>query len=423
MAISATGVSWLTLPNDPISLITQYQSIAAWGYETEEPLRFPLFVINPFGGFAQKNIFSVLLATACLISLYVGYQLTRPAKSALFFIVCAACLLTSYVIGLLGTLTAILGLTCGITFLAFDRFLRKAWDLRSASLFLIVITGLLIGDWDPFDFSVYDYATAKISTESRSIICRLTWWEFNLKQLLDNPLSGSGLDSFSGLFMEYAYQKPEVLENCEATPSHSHNLILHLIGETGLFGLIFIAGPVAIWFIKCLRRNTFFVVLALLSPIAFHTNTEWPLHTSMLTWFIMLTIPIAFGTRSDDTSRTKFSGKFIIATGLMVCALYGAVTTAAHRAVSLERYIIQRSTAPKQIELLIKSKYRTHPAFRPIYEIAINRALLDIAVHQKDYDLIKRSLIDYRKSIGPIAGHSEINRIYKARQVLSDLSQ
>ena len=417
-SIGLCGLLWLVFPSYTDSYINLSQATDRWTTEPQKTLRFPLLVFNPFGGFAQKNIFSVLLSTSIILVIAIIYLKNphpKPLMTKLGTV--ALCIMVSYTVGVAGSLTAAAGLVVGILLLLV--YFWKQYRRIELGL-LLVILGLIAGIYYPPTDSPYVNAVNKIVGENSATDCRILWWLFNFEQFLKNPFFGEGLDSFSGAYMLHAHQTPGVFDVCNSTPSHSHNAIGMIAAETGVFGLVFIVFPLVIWLYLTSSGQNLFLITGIISPIVLHTQTEWPLNASMLTWLLFVAVPIAFSTNPAKPIAKNTLTKGLIF-GCLICASsYLVSTLAASRGVSVERYLIERSPGEKQIQMLLDSKYRLHPAFKPVYDIAINRALVDIATSAHDIDALKLVITEYRRSIGPLATPSAIQRLKRAQLVITE---
>lgn len=417
LALSICGFLWFINNNMTISLIEVFNSTEPWGYD--ESVRFPIFVINQYGGFAQRNIFSVLLATSVLLLIQLCHTKTiqiMPCSHTLPILIVFA---NSYFLALLGSLTASLGLAIGAALLAIDLFKTHKWQIKSTLLFSALCAGYFATLLEPSVDSLV--ITEKLSSTNSSTKCRLLWWSFNVQQIFANPFFGSGLDTFSGVFMEYAYANDGILDFCDASPSHSHNGILHLASETGLVGLILVASPLLLWVLLNSVGKNLLVIIGLLSPIGLHTQTEWPLHASMVVWSLLLIIPIAFSNVQQPQKQLCRPIKLFMLTSITLTSAYLISVLGAQRGVALERYVIERSDRRAQIQLMVNSRYRFHPAFKSIYDIAINRALIEIAITEKNPNALKLVIPELKKSIGPLAGHTEIKLLLTARKLITEL--
>ena len=103
-------------------------------------------------------------------------------------------------------------------------------------------------------------------------------WVIGFWGFLEKPLFGHGLGSYLSLYMDHfgRYGLAEGLTFYKLV-SVPHNLFVHILSETGLFGLIVIMGPL-IWLGLRLfgQSDNRWLVLALLMPILLHSQFEYP---------------------------------------------------------------------------------------------------------------------------------------------------
>lgn len=127
------------------------------------------------------------------------------------------------------------------------------------------------------------------STSSRLYMLRLT-----MQLIADHPLVGNGYGLFEALFGQLAQQAPPGLE--AATVTHPHNEVLYTILEGGgvaLTGLLLMVLAVLrrLW----AKGGAGLAGLALLLPVAVHTNLEYPLYQSASHGLVLVLLLVVCG--------------------------------------------------------------------------------------------------------------------------------
>ena len=103
-------------------------------------------------------------------------------------------------------------------------------------------------------------------------------WVIGFYGFLEKPFFGHGLGAYLSLYMDHfgRYGLAEGLTFYKMV-SVPHNLFVHILSETGLFGLIFIMGPLTWLGLRLFgQSDNRWLVLALLMPILLHSQFEYP---------------------------------------------------------------------------------------------------------------------------------------------------
>ncbi|MFS4436566.1 O-antigen ligase family protein, partial [Citrobacter farmeri] len=163
---------------------------------------------------------------------------------------------------------------------------------RIANAFLLISAGIGIGLVGLYvinviypDFSVL--VDKENSTSARIYMLKLTW-----QLILTHPVMGSGYGSFESLFGQLAQLTPPGLE--ADTMQYPHNELLYAWVEGGMIAVVGILLMVA-GILKRLwgKGGAKYAGVALLLPVAIHTNLEYPLYQSAthgLTLIMLLVI-------------------------------------------------------------------------------------------------------------------------------------
>lgn len=258
---------------------------------------------RPYGSFQQVNVLASFIATGAVCALWLFLH-----KHRYRWVPTVALFLLPAVLVILQSRAGSLGAASGVILLAASKLPNQ--KRRIANAFLLIVAGIGIGLIGLHiinviypDFSVI--VDKENSTSSRIYILELTW------QLIQtNPIIGCGYGSFESLFGQLAQITPQGLE--VDTMQHPHNELFYAWVEGGIVAVVGILLIVA-GILKQLwgKGGTKYAGVALLLPIAIHTNLEYPIYQSMthgLT-LIMLLVISGHGITVKCNGETKHSDK------------------------------------------------------------------------------------------------------------------
>ncbi|MBP0048858.1 O-antigen ligase C-terminal domain-containing protein [Marinobacterium sp. AK62] len=246
------------------------------------------------GVFMQPNILASAMVTAILLALY---QISSPAfgkRSGLIKLLCFATLFAASMIVLsTGSRIGLLGLVFSLPLLLFARYKVFARRRHLALAAMVVFaagcgTGLMVSEGALKAYSKLE-RLAEEGTEARPHVYRISWELFTEK-----PISGHGIGSFQSVFHERAaeYQAERGGEPLigHARFTHTHNELLFWAVEGGILALSGIVVLLAVTLIQAWRlgRQRGLALLALMTPIALHTQTELPFYSSIYHWVLFL---------------------------------------------------------------------------------------------------------------------------------------
>jgi O-antigen polymerase len=247
---------------------------------------------RPFGVFQQPNVMASFTATALAISLYLAalkeYQRFRIYYLGIAFAGAFLINVLQSRSGQLGCLGAILLLTP----LVFQQA-KKATSLWLGLALLGFAAGYFVMYYADSINSVKRLADM---TSYGGDAARLAIYGESLQLIADQPFSGVGYGNFEGAWqMQYASapDKDPDLARAMFNLEHPHNEILLWTVEGGLLPLAGLL-VIGIGFIRLLftqgpqHWRQSLALLALVLPIAFHTQTEFPFYTSALHWLVFI---------------------------------------------------------------------------------------------------------------------------------------
>jgi len=159
--------------------------------------------------------------------------------------------------------------------------------------------------------------------ETRLRILQGAWLMF-----LGSPVLGAGLGQFAWHHFQFVAQSGHLasIRFAGEFVDHSHNIVFHLLAETGVVGALVVLGPVAAWFAGLRRRNfdlEHWWLLALLAMIGIHSLLEYPLWYSYFLGIAALLLGIG-GTHQIQVGQ-KASTPYVVA-AVLVFGWFHAIT-------------------------------------------------------------------------------------------------
>lgn len=232
-----------------------------------------------FAGFGQYNLYGSFLVSLVLLTMWAAICLPLAMRQRLILLV----LLSIFALDVpsLNSKTAILGLTIGISFLALHIYQQgddKAMRRRAVQSFA-VLGGAMFFAWlflyfgDGKASNAYGWEVQGTSVQTRYAMWVVAWNAF-----LEAPLLGHGVGNFTTVYTDH-FARYGLTEGLVFYPTVSlpHNLVMHLLAETGLVGTLLILGPF-IWLgVTILRHHPHrWLVVALTAPMVIHSQLEYP---------------------------------------------------------------------------------------------------------------------------------------------------
>ncbi|EKD5635423.1 O-antigen ligase C-terminal domain-containing protein [Escherichia coli] len=266
---------------------------------------------RPYGSFQQVNVLASWLSTGiCCAALVYSrttfrshcrnvstFSLARKLSGISLFILSAMIVLIQSRAGYLGALFSLILIFIVQGYHGHLRQVLGAGLLVSAG----ISTGIL---WLNFGYLILPEITFPVipksgSTTSRIYMLMVTW-----KMIVMHPVVGNGYGSFEAIFGQLAR---DIAPGLEAdTVTHPHNELLLAWAEGGIVGvcglLIMIAGAIRyIW----LPTGMALSGVALLMPVAIHSNLEYPLYQSASHGLLMITLLCIAGPLSKNFKPLK----------------------------------------------------------------------------------------------------------------------
>ncbi|WP_022940579.1 PglL family O-oligosaccharyltransferase [Psychromonas hadalis] len=280
---------------------------------------------RPYGIFQQPNVLASFMATTLILA---GYLLQKIAckKTQAFLLITV--LLNMWVITITMSRTGYLGIMIALLLLspwAYQQH-KKRFTIFILTLLLAIGLASLKGD--------------ALGTRSMDNLkeggARIGMYLHSVHMIEEKPLIGYGYGSFE---KSYLVTHAERVKKGELPPesqhlTHPHNDTLFWAVEGGIVP-IFALLLLIISFLMLLRAFKLthaFALLALVIPIALHTQTEYPLYHSALHWLVLIVLIFYIDNESETMQAQQFRPTFalrifallipIFATLFMVSNLY-----------------------------------------------------------------------------------------------------
>ena len=291
----------------------------------------PIPKLHSYGMLAQSNQFGdfTALAMASLLYLY--------AKKRLHARVLTAGLLTGLLmLSLSGSRSSILYLVA-IALLSFLLYMQcrhqaehasTAKQILNISLFLLpffFLSQLLITAVLPQELVQTPVARAMDAMGTPSMSLRWQFWQTSLSLFSQSPWLGIGAGQMR--WTTYLLVDQPAINTARIFFEHSHNLLLHLFAEMGLFAGLALLSGLTLWAYGFFKKTTLHYeawwLIGLLSIIGIHSMLEYPLwYTPFLGIFAFL---LGAGEPvSLNLNRLSLSAQRLLKFALVAAIVYGA---------------------------------------------------------------------------------------------------
>lgn len=252
---------------------------------------------RPYGIFQQPNVMATFMATGIALSIWL--ELRREGGRLLmalrYGVILSAALLLVVLQSRVGQLGGLLALLLLMPQLHRQHLLSRVLAL----VILAVAIGLL---------SQYWMAGAKRGLDIyQSGGVRSDIWSFTYHLVTQNWLVGIGYGGFESTFLhryvEARSLSPDIgmeIYNLD----HPHNESLYWAVEGGIAPMVgmVIMGGALLWRLASVRWVHAMGLLALVTPILLHTQTEYPLYHAIVLWWLLLTLIYIIDTEIEETN-------------------------------------------------------------------------------------------------------------------------
>ncbi|PNW69081.1 PglL family O-oligosaccharyltransferase [Aeromonas veronii] len=252
---------------------------------------------RPYGIFQQPNVMATFMATGLALAIWL--ELRREGGRLLmalrYGVILSAALLLVVLQSRVGQLGGLLAL-----FLLMPQLYRQRLLWRILALVIVALAlGLL---------SQYGMAGVKRGVEIyQSGGMRSIYWPYAAKLIAQAPWSGWGYGSFESVFLHH-YMADKALSpsmvQIEYNLDHPHNEFLYWAVEGGIapiIGMVIMGGALLVR-LASVRWVNAMALLALVTPILLHTQTEYPLYHAIVLWWLLLTLIYCIDTEIEESN-------------------------------------------------------------------------------------------------------------------------
>lgn len=260
---------------------------------------------RPYGIFQQPNVLASFMATTLILA---GYLLQQVKDKRLQSFLLLTALLNMWVITLTMSRSGYLG-----ALIALVLFLPWAWQNNKKKL-LIYIAAISLG----LGLAMIkgDALGARNSDNLTEGGQRLVHYSNSWDMIKKQPLMGYGYGSFA---KSYLLNTAERVKDNQSKPevaylAHPHNDTLFWAVEGGVVPIVAIL-LLVISFLRLLRAFKLphaLALMALVIPIALHTQTEYPLYHSALHWLVLLVLVFYIDYEAEVIQSKNFTPTFAV---------------------------------------------------------------------------------------------------------------
>lgn len=238
---------------------------------------------RPYGIFQQPNVMASFMATG--LSLAIWLELRGDANPWLKGLRYGVILATSLLLVVLQSRVGQLGGVMALLLLS----AQLGRERRLGRMLALVALGILLGL-----ASQYLMAGARRGLEIyQSGGMRSIYWPYAAKLIAQMPWTGWGYGSFESVFLHH-YMADKALNpamvQIEYNLDHPHNEFLYWAVEGGLapmLGMVLMGGAL-LWRLGRAGIVRGAALLALVTPILLHTQTEYPFYHAIALWWALL---------------------------------------------------------------------------------------------------------------------------------------
>lgn len=340
---------------------------------------------SAYGIFQQINLLASFQATVFLIGTYL---ISRPATLRRFNLISTTVLiaiaLSSFIIFYSGSRVGLLSATVGIVIIGITRYrqLISNKTLLISAIMLVLVaaytgkTGVEKSGSKLMDLATSDEQGVAVQGASS----RKNIYAIAFELLKEKPLTGHGIGSFQKVWQEQKVDFLTRYPNAKLPPqrlSHPHNELIFWMVEGGLLavaGILITAAVVVFSAFRCgWRRGASY--LALLLPIALHTQVELPFYIGNIHWLLLMTLIFMIlnhKTKHKDLNISRAANLTITASAIACFALTTLFMT--HSLMANKGIIVflkTKMSQPAHLETALNNPY-----FRENAELYMMRTLL-----------------------------------------------
>ncbi|PKG38225.1 PglL family O-oligosaccharyltransferase [Psychromonas sp. Urea-02u-13] len=271
---------------------------------------------RPYGIFQQPNVLASFMATTLILA---GYLLQKiDCKRTQIFLLMTV-LLNMWVITVTVSRTGYLGVIIALLLLSPWSYEQHKKRFAIFVLTLLVAIGLasLKGD---------DFLAKRNIDNIKEGGVRVEMYSHSWEMIQEEPLLGYGYGSFE---KSYLITHAQRVKNGELPASglhltHPHNDTLFWAVEGGvvpLFAILFLVVNFLL-LLKAFKLSHALALMALVIPIALHTQTEYPLYHSALHWLVLIVLVFYIDNESEKIEQQQFRPTFALRVFALLIPLF-----------------------------------------------------------------------------------------------------
>jgi len=261
---------------------------------------------RPYGIFQQPNVLASFMATTLILAGYLLQKIECKRTHAFLFL---NVLLNMWVITITMSRTGYLGVIIALLFLspwAYQQH-KKRFIVFILTLFVAIGLASLKGEGALGARNIDSLAEGGQ---------RLVHYNNSWSMIKEKPLMGYGYGSFEKEYLLYSADKAF---NGESKPevahlTHPHNDTLFWAVEGGIVPLLAMLFLIInfLLLLKTFKLTHALAMMALVLPIALHTQTEYPLYHSALHWLVLIVLVFYINNESEKTEEQQFRPTFAL---------------------------------------------------------------------------------------------------------------
>lgn len=261
---------------------------------------------RPYGIFQQPNVLASFMATTLILAGYL-LQKIECKKTQAFLLITA--LLNMWVITVTVSRSGYLGVIIAL-------FLFAPWAYQQhKKRFLLFVLTLLIAIGIA-SLKGEGALGARNTDALKEGGVRLQFYSHSWQMIKEKPLLGYGYGSFE---KNYLITIAERVKNGELPAygshlTHPHNDTLFWAVEGGVVPLLAVLLLIVSFLnlLKAFNLSRALALMALVVPIALHTQTEYPLYHSALHWLVLIVLVFYIDSESKNTQVQQFRPTFAL---------------------------------------------------------------------------------------------------------------
>ncbi len=252
---------------------------------------------RPYGIFQQPNVMATLMATGIALAIWLELRSNEHVwlRGVSYWVIVAASLLLIVLQSRVGQLGGLLA------------FILLGPQLHRQGLLVRMLCLVLLGTLVGLASQYWVSGISRGMNEYLSGGARSDIWPFTLYLLFQNWLLGVGYGGFESTFFHAYTEVRQVDPNIGMVIynlDHPHNEFLYWAVEGGIAPMVgmVIMGGALLWRLASVRWVNAMGLLALVTPILLHTQTEYPLYHAIVLWWLLLTLIYIIDTEIEETN-------------------------------------------------------------------------------------------------------------------------